>query len=165
MTIGDGVMRLPFTDSSILVIVFFIGFTICGIKVLAGYPLGPCLLLACSILSFFAGIMQILENLIAASEKGKKKTLEELHKTQKDDEIAVNNVEELYRKQIDVYKNTKSIVMFIALLSGMCLLIFGGDYENNVLSDGLTLLAIAFFFLSISINDIAESIISAFKIK
>ncbi len=158
-------MKVHLTQSSIVVLAFAVTFAICGARVLLGYPLSSASVFACSILSFFAGIVQVLETIMSFFDKSKERLLEELKNNGLNNESIRKKTETWYCEHYDIYKTLINMIMFISMVVGLCCILFGFEYENNVLSDGLSLLAIATLFLSMVIRDYANARISAYKLK
>ena len=151
--------------STYVVLSFGLAFFIFGIKELVGFPIKDSYMLVLSIWSFIATVVQMMETIMSFFPKCREKMFEELRSNGYGDEKTLKKAGLWYYKRINKYESIINIMMFIVLLGGICWFIGGGDYTNNALANGLTLLSISFVFLNMVIKDYALVRIDSFRLK
>lgn len=148
-----------------MIVVFVIVFVVFGFRELMGYPINPSHVLVFSCWSFATAVVQLLETVMSLVPKCVEVFERELHAIGRDNKENILKLKSWYASYYGGFKFLADLIMIVFFSVGMCFIFGGVSYENDALSNGLTMLAIALFFFSIVVREIIENKIKRYRLK
>ncbi len=130
-----------------------------GFLVLCGFNVSSSFMLACAIISFFASVVQLIKTRIS-SLKESQKIFSKLHQAQEKGEHRG-----WYMKRLKFFVLVGDIILYLAIIVGMCLYTGTIQYQNIALADGLTLLTMALLFIDLLLVSRDNRRIRDYKLK
>lgn len=135
-------------------IVFIFIFLTMAACELAGYPIAPSKVLACSIWAFGVAAAQAIETMTSLQDKARKKLQKMIPSVERINvSKSQENIDEWFDAKRTRYVRIGNAIWFLATLVALMILLDILTFKNAALSNGLTFVSIALFFASTAIRE------------